>query len=92
MIWVRETIQTPDPVLPIVLGADLVWPSALLFTASGERTAIVGSFDVDVVPAGAYDRVIPYTEGIGDVLRDSCNDSPRYEPSSFGSNACPARK
>jgi len=83
LVWVRETIQTPDPVLPIVLGADLVWPSALLFTASGERTAIVGSFDVDVVPADVYDRVTPYTEGIGDVLRGELD---RIAPGTIGIN------
>ena len=69
LVWVRETIQTPDPVLPAILGADLVWPSALLFTADGERIAIVGTFDADVVPRGLYTRVIPYTEGIADALR-----------------------
>jgi len=69
LVWVRETIQMPDPVLPIVLGADLVWPSALLFTPSGERTAIVGRFDAEVVPADLYGRVVPYDEGIGDVFR-----------------------
>ncbi|MEW5826334.1 MAG: Xaa-Pro peptidase family protein [Candidatus Bipolaricaulota bacterium] len=64
LVWVRETVQIRDPVLPILLGADLVWPSALLFTAAGERTAIVGTYDAEVVPSGLYERVIPYTEGI----------------------------
>ena len=69
LVWVRETIQTPDPVLPAVLGADLVWPSALLFTASGERIAIVGTYDADVVPGELYSRVVPYAEGMADLLR-----------------------
>lgn len=83
LVWVRETVQSPDPVLPLVLGADLVWPSALLFTPSGERVAIVGSFDADVVPSELYGRVIPYTEGIADHLRTELN---RMNPKSIGIN------
>ena len=69
LVWVRETVQSSDPVLPLILGADLVWPSALLFTADGERIAIVGTYDAAVVPAELYSRVIPYTEGIAGALR-----------------------
>ncbi len=69
LVWVRETIQAPDPVLPLILGADLVWPSALLFMPSGERTAIVGTFDADVIHDELYERVIPYREGIAEILR-----------------------
>ena len=83
LVWVRETIQMPDPVLPILLGADLVWPSALLLTPSGERTAIVGKFDVEVVPAELYERVIPYDEGIADVLRAELD---RIAPKTIGIN------
>ncbi len=83
LVWVRETIQVPDPVLPLVLGADLVWPSALLFTATGERTALVGTFDVDVVPRDLYGRVIPYTEGIADALRGELD---RIAPRAIGIN------
>ena len=83
LVWVRETIQAPDPVLPILLGADLVWPSALLFTPSGECIAIVGTFDAEVVPGDLYGRVIPYDEGIADVLRAELD---RIAPRSIGIN------
>jgi Xaa-Pro aminopeptidase len=83
LVWVRETIQASDPVLPIVLGADLVWPSALLFTPAGDRTAIVGTFDADVVPADLYGRVVPYDEGIADVLRAELD---RIGPRTIGIN------
>jgi len=81
LVWVRETIQTPDPVLPLILGADLVWPSALLFTAKGERIAIVGTYDADVVPHELYSQVIPYTEGIAVVLRKELD---RIAPRTIG--------
>ncbi len=83
LVWVRETVQMPDPVLPIVLAADLVWPSALLFTTSGERTAIVGRFDADVVPADLYSRVVPYDEAIADTL---CAELDRIDPQTIAIN------
>lgn len=83
LVWVRETVHTPDPVLPLVLGADLVWPSALLFTATGERVAIVGSFDAAVIPADLYDRVVPYTEGIAALLQAELD---RIAPRTIGIN------
>ncbi len=83
LVWVRETIQAPDPVLPLILGADLVWPSALLFTATGEQVAIVGSFDAAVIPGDLYDRVVPYTEGIAVPLRAELD---RIAPRTIGIN------
>ncbi|TFF91838.1 aminopeptidase P family protein, partial [Candidatus Thorarchaeota archaeon] len=69
LVWVRETSQMADPILELVLGGDLVWQSALLFTKDGKRTAIVGNFDADGIKAKKlYHRIIPYTEGINDVL------------------------
>ena len=83
LVWVRETIQTPDPVLPLVLGADLVWPSALLFTADGERIAIVGTYDAAVVPQDVYSKIVPYKEGIADLLRAELD---RIAPKTIGIN------
>jgi len=68
LVWVRETSQMMDPVLPLIYGGDLVWPSALLYTSSGEKLAIVGNFDAGGVPEGLFDRVVPYTEGISEPL------------------------
>ena len=64
LIWVRETDQGGDPALRLLLDGDLVWPSALLFTREGGRAAIVGRFDADGLPEGAFDRIIPYDEDI----------------------------
>ncbi|TFG05243.1 aminopeptidase P family protein, partial [Candidatus Thorarchaeota archaeon] len=49
LVWVRETSQIADPVLPLILDGDLVWQSGLLFARSGEKVAIVGSFDADAI-------------------------------------------
>ena len=69
LVWVRETSQMADPVLELILGGDVVWQSALLFSKSGEKIAIVGNFDAGGLESkGIYDKVIPYTKGIKDVL------------------------
>jgi Xaa-Pro aminopeptidase len=83
MVWVRETSQMLDPVLPLIYGGDLVWPSALMYTRQGERLAIVGNFDAGGVPAGLFDRVIPYTEGISDTLR---GELARIDPATIAIN------
>ena len=68
LVWVRETSQMADPVLELILGGDLTWQSALIFTED-ERIAIVGNFDEAGVRAkGIYDTVIPYTAGIREEL------------------------
>ncbi|TFG04412.1 aminopeptidase P family protein, partial [Candidatus Thorarchaeota archaeon] len=65
----RETSQIADPVLPLILDGDLVWQSGLLFARSGEKVAIVGSFDADAIGnTGIFDRVIPYVESVEDFL------------------------
>ena len=84
LVWVRETSQMADPVLELVLGGDLVWQSALLFTKSGEKLAIVGNFDSGGLESrGIYDKVIPYTKGIKDVL---VSELSRINPQKIGIN------
>ncbi|MHA2359690.1 MAG: M24 family metallopeptidase, partial [Candidatus Thorarchaeota archaeon] len=84
LVWVRETSQMADPVLELVLGGDLVWQSALIFTKKGEKIGIIGNFDSDGVKAkGIYDDIIPYTKGIKDELVKQLT---RMDPKKIGIN------
>ncbi|MBN2228751.1 MAG: aminopeptidase P family protein [Candidatus Thorarchaeota archaeon] len=84
LVWVRETSQMVDPVLPLILSGDVVWQSALLFTRNGEKLAIVGNFDAGGIEVkNIYDRVIPYTQGIKEHLLAELN---RIDPTKIGIN------
>jgi len=57
LTFVRETTSSPDPVLDLLAGAHVVWPSAFVLTATGKAVAIVGSLDMHGVrdAASRYD-------------------------------------
>ena len=84
MVWVRETEQMADPTLSLVLGTDLVWQSALIFTRTGQRIAIVGNFDADgLKPLGIFDKIVPYTQDIRESLQ---NELGSLSPQKIGLN------
>jgi Xaa-Pro aminopeptidase len=84
LVWVRETSQMADPVLELILGGSLVWQSALLFTKEGEQLAIIGNFDAAGLESrNIYDRVLPYTKGIKEIL---VSELTRIDPQSIGIN------
>lgn len=84
LTFVRETSQTHDPVLDLLLGFGLTWDSALLITQSGEKIAIVGRYDADTVrKLQAYDRIIGYDAGIRDAL---LGEIARLEPRNIALN------
>jgi Xaa-Pro aminopeptidase len=73
LTFVRETSGVRDPVLDFLIGpGDLTWQSALMFTESGERIAIVGRYEVDAVEQlGVFETVLGYDEGIRSLLLET---------------------
>ncbi|WP_299288159.1 Xaa-Pro peptidase family protein, partial [Thermoflexus sp.] len=65
LTFVRETEQTRDPVLDLILDLNVTWISAFILTAQGDRVAIVGRFDRENVAAlEVWDPIIGYDESI----------------------------
>lgn len=74
LIFVRETAMASDPVLPLVVGFDVVWESFFVFTRSGEAIALVGNFDEENFKrSGRFTEVISYTEGVSQDIRKVLN-------------------
>lgn len=73
LTFVRETSGVRDPVLDFLIGpGDLTWQSALIFTKSGERIAIVGNLEKDAIERlGIFETVLGYDEGIRNNLRET---------------------
>jgi len=63
--FVRETSTCGDPVLPLIYGHDLTWPSAILISKLGRRSAVVGYYEAETArQIGAFDQVIAYDESL----------------------------
>jgi Xaa-Pro aminopeptidase len=73
LTFVRETSGVRDPALDLLIGpADLTWQSALMFTKSGERIAIVGRYEVEAVERlNVFETVLGYDEGIRGLLLET---------------------
>jgi Xaa-Pro aminopeptidase len=69
LTFVRETSAAPDPVLDLLAGTHVVWPSAFVVTATGKAVAIVGSLDMHGVreTARRYE-VVGYRDSVADPL------------------------
>lgn len=70
LTFVRESSETPDPAMKLIVGHDVTWQSAFIVTRAGRRVAIVGGPEgATVRRAGLYDTVLTYDEGIAPTLR-----------------------
>jgi Xaa-Pro aminopeptidase len=85
LTFVRETSAGGDPILPLIYGkTDLTWQSALIFSARGEKIAIVGRYEAETANnTGAFEQVIPYDEGIQSAL---LNELQRLAPQKIAIN------
>ncbi|HET9111371.1 MAG TPA: Xaa-Pro peptidase family protein [Ktedonobacterales bacterium] len=71
LTFMRESSETPDPVMKLIVGHDVTWQSAFIVTRTGRRIAIVGGPEGGTVRrAGLYDTVMTYDEGIAPTLRE----------------------
>ncbi len=69
LIFVRETANGCDSVLPLILEGSLTWQSAILLTRHGRKIAVVGNYDADpLIHSGNWDEVIPYVQSIREPL------------------------
>jgi len=65
LVFLQETSVYREPIVDYLIGQDVTWQSAFLYTSSGDATAIVGNFDVDSFEArGCFTRVIGYTQSV----------------------------
>ncbi|UCD74719.1 MAG: hypothetical protein JSV91_13140, partial [Phycisphaerales bacterium] len=84
LTFVRETTESGDPILPIILGHPLTWQSALIITRGGDCIAIVGKLEDDAVRStGAWNEVIPFTQGVREPL---INTLQRLDPKQIAIN------
>ncbi len=69
LIYVRESSIINDPIMPLIVGHELVWPSYFLYTTKGDAIAIVGHFDkADFERSGNFTEVLPFTKNGADIL------------------------
>lgn len=68
--FVRESLECPDPVLPLIFPYSLTWQSALVVTRSGERIAVIAGHDAEAVESiGTWDRIEGYLDGVREPLQ-----------------------
>lgn len=87
LIYCRESEITGDPVMPLVIGHNVVWPSYFIFTASGEAITIVGEFDqADFIRSGVFTEVIGYSDNGASCLLKTLD---KIAPAKIGINYSP---
>ncbi len=74
MIFARESSVNRDPMMEMVVGADVTWQSAFLINRNGDTTAIIGSLEVPAFNMlGTYKNVIGYLKSVKEPLLEYLN-------------------
>lgn len=73
LTFCRETTEIAEPVVPFVLGADVVWATAVVLTPEGDSHVILGRHDAPPVEEMGLHEVHPYDESIGPPLLEVLN-------------------
>ena len=76
----RESQSVPDPVLPLIVGQEVIWLSAFFITRAGRTVALVGSADApDYQRSCLYQEVVTYKTDVGEAVRKIVADiDPRH--------------
>ncbi|HEX8995339.1 MAG TPA: Xaa-Pro peptidase family protein [Ktedonobacterales bacterium] len=75
LTFVRESSETPDPVMKLIVGQEVTWQSAFLVTRSGRRIAIVGGPEGSAMRrTGLFDTVLTYDESFAPALLETLRD------------------
>lgn len=85
LTFVRETSGVRDPMLDFLIGShDLTWPSAIILTRTGEKIAIVGNLEREVITRlGVFDTIVGYDTGVSAPL---CETITRLAPAQIAVN------
>lgn len=85
LTFVSETTAQRDPVLSLIYGpGNLTWQSALLFSATGERVALVGHYEVRAAEqTGVFEHVTGYHESVRTPLIEVLS---RWDPGQIAIN------
>ena len=73
LTFVRETSGVRDPMLDFLIGpGDLTWPSALILTRKGQKIAIIGNLEKEVIARlNVFDTILGYNTAVSGPLRDA---------------------
>jgi len=84
LVFVRETDMMSDPVVPLVVGHNVVWQSAFFYARDGRTLALVGNFDTpDFERSGYFAKVQPYIKDCG---REIKNTIDKFKPRKIALN------
>lgn len=89
LTFIRESSIINDPVIEMIIGSNVTWQSAFVLTKDGDKTAIVGSLELDNFKnPGLYTNVIGYLKSIKEPLQQYLKEkNPKTIALNFSKNS-----